>query len=249
LPAYRILEARIMGNLLNGAWSANAQFLPTHHLEPIYRKQIEVSEMRDGIKIVQELALQEQGSVRRSFPPEANRKLGGGLGNGWHVHSAWCDVSVLSMQNILAQVRSRLLDFMLELRGTVLEAGNNEITKANTATIDTSTMFKSAIFGHNTTIIVDSNNTQHVSGSVKQNDFENLRSTLASIGLPEDELSSLKTAVEADQAKLGKPSFEGETGTWYTKLLGRAMNGGFKIGTDVLTSVATKALITYISGS
>jgi hypothetical protein len=89
------------------------------------------------------------------------------------------------MQDILVQVRSRLLDFMLELRGSVIDAGNSEITKANTATIDTSALFLSTIFGDNTTIIVGNNNSQNVRANVQQNDFESLRSALASIGLPQ----------------------------------------------------------------
>jgi hypothetical protein len=33
LPSYRVIEARIMGDLLNNGWSASGQFLPTYHLE------------------------------------------------------------------------------------------------------------------------------------------------------------------------------------------------------------------------
>jgi hypothetical protein len=248
LPSYRILESRVMGDLLAPGWSVSGQALPIQHLEPAYRDKLERSEMRESLTLVEELATKKQGSIRRPFPPEANAQLGSNLGGRWRVQAAWCAISTLAVQNILVQVRSRLLDFMLELKGSVENVGNGEINKANTASIDTKTMFNNAIFGHNATIIVGHDNRQGVSASVHENDFDHLRQSLASIGIPPDELSNLELALEADRAAGRKPSFEGEMGNWFTRLVGRAAKGGLSIGVDVVSSAAAKALTNYIGG-
>jgi hypothetical protein len=98
------------------------------HLDPDFREKLEKSEMRDSLKLVEELATKKQGSIRRHFPPEANAVLGSNLGNGWHVR-AWYDISRLAVQNVLVQVISRLLDFMLELKDGVEQIGDGELNK------------------------------------------------------------------------------------------------------------------------
>ena len=76
LPSYRILESRVMGDLLAPGWTASGRALPIRHLEPAYREKLEKSEMRDSLRLVEEVATKEQGSIRRHFPPEANAKFG-----------------------------------------------------------------------------------------------------------------------------------------------------------------------------
>lgn len=249
LPSYRILESRVMGDLLAPGWTASSQPLPIRHLEPAYREKLEKSEIRDSLRLVEELASKPQGSIRRHFPPEANAELGSNLGNGWRVQAAWCDISRLAIQNILIQVRSRLLDFMLELKGSVANIGNGELNRANTALIDTNAMFNRAVFGDHTTIVVGGDHArQDVSISVSAHNFEQLQSYLSSIGIPADEISNLKAAIEEDKATGGKPTFDGKTGNWFTRLLGRAAKGGLSIGVDVVSSAVAKALTSFIGG-
>jgi hypothetical protein len=68
---------------------------------------------------------------------------------------------------------------------------------------------------------------------------------LRGLGLPGDEIQSLETAIETDKAGGNHPSFKGETGRWYTRLLARAAEGGMKIGVDVVTSEVGKLLGSY----
>lgn len=246
LPEYRTLDSRVLGDLIAPGWKACSQPLPIMHLEADYRAHIERTEVREAVQLVEELASREQGTLRRFFPPEAYNRLGSNVGNGWHVNAAWSEVSVLSIKNILVQVRSRLLEFMLELRDTVENNGGTEITKANTSVIDTASMFKKAIFGDNTTIIVGDNNRQNVDSEVHENDFDSLKRALTAIGVPDDELSKLKEAVDEDTAKVGRASFDGKTGRWYTSLVGKAASGALKIARGILTTVGAQALAAYM---
>jgi AbiTii len=140
LPDYRILESRVKGDLMAPGWMANDQAIPIMHLEKDYREKLEKSEMRESLALVQELATKPQSSIRQPFPPEANRKLGSNLGNGWKIQSAWCEISVLSVQNILIQVRSRLLDFVLELKDSLGGATSESEIKEKSSSLDMTSM-------------------------------------------------------------------------------------------------------------
>ena len=201
LPDYRILKSRVKGNLMAPGWMANDQAIPIMHLEDDYREKLEKSEMRKSLALAQELATKPQNSIRRNFPPEANRKLGSNLGNGWKIQSAWCEISVLSVQNILIQVRSRLLDFVLELKNSLGGATSESEIREKSSSLDMTSMFKNAIFGPNATIVVGENNIQHVESNIIQGDFNSLHRQLKQLGIDEaaiDELRQIESRGKSD---------------------------------------------------
>lgn len=79
-----------------------------------------------------------------------------------------------------------------------------------------------------------------------KNDLDGLIQHLTKAGLPLEEIEGLKQAIASDSGKLGKPSFEGETGTWFTRLLGRAANGAIGVGVDIVSTTVAKVLADYI---
>ena len=64
-------------------------------------------------------------------------------------------------------------------------------------------------------------------------------------GLPDTEIASLKKAIDSDRANGAPTAFDGETGRWYTGLLAKVGKGTVKIGTSVVTSVISAALLQY----
>jgi AbiTii len=245
LPNYRILKCTVMGNLISPGWKADRQALPIQHLDATYREQLERAEMRESLAVVQELSTNKKGSLRRLFPPEANLTLGSNLANRWQVQNAWCEISTLSVLNILIQVRSRLLDFMLELKDTVGQATTEFELKQKATSVDATSMFNYAIFGPNATIVVGDHNRQNIRKDRIKGDFETLARVLTTSGIPSDEIERLKTAVSRDESNGQTTPFEGKTGAWLVNLLGRAAKGGLKVGVDVASKVATDALVAY----
>jgi hypothetical protein len=72
---------------------------------------------------------------------------------------------------------------------------------------------------------------------------------LKEVGVPDDEIQNLDAAIEKDKAGGKDPSFSGETGQWYTRLLSRATEGGLGIGLDAVTAGVAKLLSNYFGGS
>jgi hypothetical protein len=109
-------------------------------------------------------------------------------------------------------------------------------------------LFNNAIFGSNTTIVVGHHNLQTIRSSKIENDLDALTRSLTTIGIPPDEIDGLQRAIAADRANGGKPSFEGQTGNWFSRLIGRAAKGGLSVGVDVVSSTVAKALNNYLGG-
>ncbi len=80
-------------------------------------------------------------------------------------------------------------------------------------------------------------------------DLDFLLRALTDLGIPQDEIDNLGRAVAADRANGEEPSYEGETGNWFIRLVERAAKGELSVGVDVVSSTVSKALTAYFGGS
>lgn len=250
IPPYRILHAEVRANLVSMTFRANSHPIPLRHLSEEHRKRLESYECRVSISMINEMVTRANGDktdrLQISIPMEFNGLLGQKLADGVKINSAWSETSVDEMSNICAQVRSRLLDFLLELRDSLGHPISDQGLKASVAALDANQLFQNAVFGPNTTIIVGSHNSQTVTATNLAGDFEQLSKTLLSIGLGKADIESLQKAVSADSAAGKKPSLDGKVGHWYTGLLSRAVKGSAKVTVDVVSTGVAKAIAAYL---
>jgi hypothetical protein len=151
---------------------------------------------------------------------------------------------MVDIENILTEVRSRLLDFMLELRDVVgIDVPEKELA-AKAASVDTEKMFTTAVYGSGNTIIIGSHSFQV---NNQQGDIEGLIQVIASLGFQQAELDSLRKAVIEDEASGKIPDVaDGETGRWYTKALKEAGKGVVKVGVDIVAATIVQAVKGYM---
>ncbi|PLX61566.1 hypothetical protein [Sedimenticola selenatireducens] len=115
LPDYRVVGSIVKANIMNAAYSANEVDVPVYHLEDDIRDSLERSEFRQGISAIEDLANSEGDSVQRPISHALYGLLSVKFASGYKVQSAWCEIPKYTLIQILTQVRSRLLDFLLEL--------------------------------------------------------------------------------------------------------------------------------------
>lgn len=186
-----------------------------------------------------------QGLIRQ-LPPELIPAFQKVLEKGVNIMSIWCTVNMADVEGIVVQVRSRLLDFCLELQGAVGMVAEPQQLQEKAASIDAGKMFHMAIFNKGGTIIVGSQDFQVTN---QKEDIEGLIAEIAKLGYSLPELADLRKAVLDDKSKGITPDVtEGETGKWYTKALKEAGKGVVKAGIDVVSSVIVKAVKAYTTG-
>jgi hypothetical protein len=115
LPPYRVIPAQVKGNVTNNAYSYSDHPLPTMHLTKEQRKGLEELDMRDSIAVLEGLAKQDKQGLQRPLPIEYGALFNKALAGGYKVQQAWCDIGIGRFSQVIAQVRSKLLDFLLEL--------------------------------------------------------------------------------------------------------------------------------------
>ncbi len=247
VPPYRILPSRLMGSFSNIARRYDRHALPTGHIKPEISKHYHEFIMRSSLSILENF--KPDGTLTREIPPEAYRMLGKGLDSSYDIDRAWCETPAHNVQGILTQVRSRLLDFLLELKGEFGDTVTEADMKQKADEIDTAAIFQHAVIGDNATFVFGSHNTLSVKCEVIKGDFESLARLLTKAGIPLEEVEALKSAVDQDKADGKSAMSQGQTGSWFRRLLGKAGQGAISVGTDVVSKVVTAGLTAYFGTS
>jgi hypothetical protein len=246
LPTYRRLPTQVLANMTNGAWQATGHPVPLGHLTEEQRENLELAKMGQSLAVLEKMAGKGK-KLQAQIPMEGYGLLNKGLGSGFKIQSAWCETTSASLEQIFIQVRSRLLDFILGLKDRLGEDVPNSEIKQRSDSVDASGLFRSAIFGNNTTIVVGSHNTQRVTNVSLEGNFDALAEHLKLHGISEPDVVALQTAISTDA---GAPELEQRkhgpaVKSWLQKMLGKAVDTSWQIELGVAGNLLSDALKNY----
>jgi hypothetical protein len=209
VPEYRRVSAEVHGHVTSYAWQANDYVLPIMHLSEKQRKNLTESVCTMSIASIEE-SIRSGKKLIRHLPPEFGALFQKVLTPGTHVFSSWCAINMVDIENILSEVRSRLLDFALELRDVVgIDVPEKELA-AKAASVDTEKLFNTAVYGTGNTIIIGSHAFQAITN--EKDDIDGLLAAVAQLGFQQGELDGLRHAVLEDKAQGKTPDVaEGAT--------------------------------------
>ncbi|QIE29512.1 AbiTii (plasmid) [Caballeronia sp. SBC1] len=223
----------------------NGHALPTLHLEGRLRARVTSSDLRQSIAVVEEFSRPEKELII-PFPPEYHKALEKGLRPGFHIMSAWGRLSAGAHLQVVVEVRSRLLEFMLQLEEKVPEQLDGVSFKDLATQIGVGNMFKGAVFGDNVNINIGSGSQSHMTSSVVKNDLASLMVELRKQGVDEADLADLDTAIaedaltSADKPEIG-PSVKG----WIGKTLSKAGTAAWDVSVQTAAAVLGTAVSAY----
>ena len=247
LPEYRILPAQVLVNASNGAYRVTSHHIPMGHLNEKHRESLETARMEQSLAVLEKFTENDEGNLQAHIPMESYGILGEGLGNSYQIESAWCAISHASVLQILIQVRSRLLDFVLELNDQFPSELDEEQVKERIGSVDTKNLFKSAIFGDNTTILVGSSNSQTVSNINLKDNFNVLAKTLERNGVSASDINELKDAIEKDSSVINHESktYGPAVKIWLQTMLSKAVEASWSIELNIASSLLATALNSF----
>jgi AbiTii len=239
VPTYRHVHSSPHGHVVLNGWQYKDTLLPLSTLKEGIRKNVTEINISSSIGTIEEQVKtyrKNNTGLVRQLTPDYMPALAKGLAPGAAILAAWCEINMAEVEAILVQVRSRLLDFCLELQEQLGDATEQELPE-KAASIDTLRLFQTIVYGG--TVIVGSSKIQVTN---KQGDIDGLLKEIGKLGFDQEDLEELRAAVKADH----KPDVtEGETSKWYMKALKKAKDGVIDFGADVVTKVMVEALKHY----
>jgi hypothetical protein len=248
VPEYRIVSSEVRGSLTSLRWQMPDTQLPIGHLTPKNKKHLTSFSMASSLELVEEAIKSYRtkgGGMVRNLPIESTLLFQKVMEPGVNVLRAWCQVNMGDVENIISEVRTRLLNFALELKEIV---GDDTVTEMKEKGVpeEAGRIFEMTINGTGNSIYLAHNSTQIVTITNKAGDVEGLIHALSAIGIPADELDGLRVAIGQDQTAGVKPVLgESKTGHWAVKLIGRAANKGIDVGVDIVSSTIAKTIAAF----
>lgn len=244
VPPYRIVGGEVRGHIVSVAWQQQNYLLPINHLKEETKKNILEHKIQMSIQSIEEAVAsfrEKGGGLHRNLPTEFGALFQKVLTPGTNVWSCWCVLNMVEVENVLAEVRSRLLDFALELKDAVGDVTEKELPK-KAEEVHAEKIFTTAIYNTGTVIFGSTN----IQVNNQQGDIEGLLKEVAKLGYDQKELDELRQAVLEDKSKGEKPSItEGETSKWYIKALKKIGKGTLDAGVDIVSKVISESLKNY----
>lgn len=246
VPEYRRLSIPSLGTFVGpiGAIVKN-QILPTYNLPDSLKDFVEYIVMGNGIREIEEMA-QSKKDLRRAWPAEAvilareHIQMSG----GYTLTEAYQPVTRPVLEGILDAVRNRLLDFLLELQQAHPEVSMSEKAAEQIPPDEVSQIFNVTIFGDHSVIASGKTVTQTVQQDITTNDMGALLALVRKLGVPENDVKDLQSAVEQD----GMPQ-KGELGPkvreWFGRLMGKLSSGAWQAALQTAPALISKAFAKY----
>jgi hypothetical protein len=247
IPAYRRLKARVLGNIASRAGRHTNYTLPLMHLEAHVRNFLQEAPMGHSLGVLETIVGDGKQNLKTPTPPELLAALSEPLSSGFIVENAWSQIEQSQVRQVLMEVRSRLLDFVLALQGEIGETVSDDDVKKATAGLDVPGMFAGAVIGPHAVIQVGgSYNTQRVSNNTIIGDKNALAAELRGHDVADDDIAALNTALSTDPAAIASggqlgPAVKG----WMKRMMEKAIDASWNIELGVAGGLLTSALQRY----
>ena len=238
VPHYRSQLLTLTGTIGNGYYFYKNQTLPVIGLRDSLRDSLTMRNVRQGVGGIEHLAKKEDEGEQFAVPvpPEFYGSLSKMCSEGYAVQQAWAHPPAGGARQILTQVRTRLLQFALNLRDRVPTETSPGQLKDAIPDGEVRSLFNNAM-NSNITVVVNSGSIGQLSSDVNVvNNEAALMESLAKLGITDDELKGLDAAIKADAGVVEhkRKSVGPAVANW----IGETLKAATKAGVDALVKGA-----------
>ncbi|MGV3599323.1 MAG: hypothetical protein ACO1PI_15785 [Bacteroidota bacterium] len=227
LPEYRLITCRIRGSISNGYRVQENFPIPILHLDDKIKNFLMKFSVKESVASLESFSsINNEKLLTSQILPEVYSLLSQNFTDDYQVISARQEISITSISQILTSIRSKLLDFLMDI-GDIVDDENSikpdEIEQAKS-------MFSSAVIGDNATIIVGNHNHQTVTNHITKGNFSELEKALKENKVDDKDIAELKAVIDTETPNTTNNTFGSKVNDWIKKMVGKAVDGTWKIG-------------------
>lgn len=248
IPKYRKAVGQNLGHF-SGPFNSglrNANIPPS--TLPDWIKEL-VSEVvyRQSVGELKSLAESESGTFQAKWPADlvAYVQHNTTIYQNMHLVDAWQVMTKGQVTGILDTVRTRLLDFILELEESFPDLVETEKDLKRIPPQEVTNHFHNHISGNNNIVASGSNFKQEIGEIVVQNDFKSLENYLNDIGIPDSETKDLEVAILKDDKPSSVKNLGKNVSKWLGKITEKAVSGSIEVASKEGTMAIVKAIASY----
>lgn len=185
--------------------------------------------------------------IQSNWPADMIAIVGKNIYQGMNCHTAWREIPRGSVVGLIDTVRTRLLNFALEIEAEAPDAGEADPRHSPIASDRVSQVFHTTIMGNVTNLAQAGRDVAQVHvENITQGDMVSLKQFLTALGLQPQDISDLETALHADTRSDNAKEIGPQTSTWIGKIISKASSGALAVGSSVAASMIAKAIAAYL---
>lgn len=246
LPSYRILPCEIIGTISNGFQRASNYPIPLIGIDDDMKKQMKTVNLFQSISAI-DIMLHKGDNAKMvvNIPPDMYGYLSRDFDNGFQIELARREISKTQIIQVLTSVKSKLLDFLLELNDSFGDENIENLSQGKEKEVITS-LFNSSVFGNNTTIIVGNENSQSfkIENNITNN-FKELSNYLSENKIDTENINELAEIIDTDNPNNETQEFGTKVKNWVNKMITKSMDGSWTIGLAAAGKVLADGISKY----
>ncbi len=248
-PPYRILSVDSKGHFAGpfGSGLRDAP-IPVGCLPEKYRDFVSTAYLTEGVSAYENLVKRSSSadSFQIPWPSDLVALASRRIYKRMSCLSAWQDISIGSVVNLLDTVRNRILSLVLEIEADAPDAGEAELDSRPISQERLTQVFNTYILGGTSSVAVGGSEfSQTIHQQVHSGDFSSLKDYLRTVGLKDEDFTELEVALKDDQ-KPEDPDHLGEkVSHWIGRMVGKTLTGAWNVGSSVAADLLVRAIRSY----
>lgn len=254
LPEYRMVPASSFASIQDG-WNVHYnQPMPFTVFNDKLRIMFTKFPVIQGIEFLEDIANSNNDTLAKVFGADFSALVTSEVRKiGWTV--SFGDIRVTTHKSeiigVLGKIRSKFLDLVLELESNFPEIDNqimkpleneNEIKNKTTQFMAQINITNS---GDGNVINTGSGNEMNISLNINKNDIESLKNSLRKIEVNEEDISEISEIIQQEEYNKEYNKFGTKVQGWMQKMLGKALDGSWKIGIGAAGGLLAKIISSY----
>jgi hypothetical protein len=254
LPTYRVVNAPAVGDFSGPFGSGLRNFpIPSTCLPENLRDFARRAFIFGGVGELEALIeTAGRGGMNLPWPADLTALVGTGIVQDMNCLGARQELPTAVFVSIVEAVRSKLIDFVLEIEAADPTAGEPEHGKAPLAADRVNQIFHNTIYnyGGSANLATGSSHvTQNASVSIRKGDMRDLVDYLRSVDITDGDLEDLKAALQSDVRTPESGRWGPKVSDWIGRMVSKAASGAWRISVAAAPEVITKALSSYYGWS
>lgn len=249
LPEYRIFETESYGTFV-GPFGSSMQnvLVPPICLPEELREKATKSYLMQPISWYSSLLTQDsKNNAIEPWPANMVALFAKKIYRNYNCLAAWKLMPYSAIVSLIDTIKTRILNFSLEIEGKAPDAGEAPPNKPPLPQEQVSQVFHTHIHANVIQNVAtgSSNVTQSGEFTVSLGDFESLNRYLRSFGMEENDIKDLRCAIDEDAKEKGEPTFGHSVRHWVGQMIGKAASGAWQVGISAAGTLLGKALEAY----
>lgn len=247
LPDHRVLRVHSYGTFHGGFRQVNRLQIPVSILPEKLQERFGHAYLGSSISVYAELVIgNTTGRVEEPWPVEVALHHASKLTNDMQCVAAWKEIPVGAVIRLLDSVKTRILDYAIDLEREAPDAGETPIGSQPPLSSERMTQIFNNTINGNVGNISNSGENFTQNASIQLGNWDSLTKQLTSLGLKPADFEGMQSELDDAIATKDEKEKSAKASSWISRLTMKAIEGASGVGIEAAAGGIAKAIGAYV---